>query len=723
MFQPFDKFLFRCPVFPFNVTPNYPCYFSIQKEAIFLASPELADEVEKMKKKEAGKRIRTELSFLKYQNRMRSRCTPFGLFAGCGTGATGDTSEIRLKKSFGLFSKTRSDMNILFSLAQALGRMDIVKKQSVFFQNSSLYKTFNSYRYVEYEYVNGMRKYTLSEIEDSPYLITILEICRFGATFHEMQMALSVHGVSGESANEYINSLISNQVLVNNLEPSVTGDDLLTEMNESVKKYGESLSEITNALEEISNQLDKIDSTEPGRSRNPYLNIEHLVQKLNIEYKKKFLFQTDLLISPRKATLSKKIFDNTADGIQVLSRLFPYKESQVLLKFKEDFYARYEEEEIPLVEALDPDIGIGIADLTSGNTDFHPLIDFIDGKTKDETNTVQISKTELFLLKKYNECITSGAIQFSVEDEELQHFKERTTPEWPPTFSATIEVIRPDTIISDPVLLIRYAGGSSGANLLNRFCHLSPDIKDFAAQIIKKENEIIGDTAILAEITHLPESRTGNILFRPVLREYEIPYMSKASVSDEFVIPVTDLFISVNLGRFIQLRSKKLNKEIIPRLTTAHNFHRNSLPIYHFLCLLQSDNLRTECSFQWGSYLSQKKFLPRAVWRNVILSPAYWNVRKKDFDHIPPYDSPNFPEKLKHFKDDRRIPDIVQLVLGDQKLLIDFNNDKMVQLFYHEVKNKDFMLEEVIFDEQHPLITQGSYYFRNEIILAFYKTK
>jgi hypothetical protein len=46
---------------------------------------------------------------------------------------------------------------------------------------------------------------------------------------------------------------------------------------------------------------------------------------------------------------------------------------------------------------------------------------------------------------------------------------------------------------------------------------------------------------ILAEIVHIPESRTGNILRRPILRDYEIAYLSNSGVSRDYTLDINDL--------------------------------------------------------------------------------------------------------------------------------------------------------------------------------------
>ena len=108
-----------------------------------------------------------------------------------------------------------------------------------------------------------------------------------------------------------------------------------------------------------------------------------------------------------------------------------------------------------------------------------------------------------------------------------------------------VEIIEaPDEDERDSIIYLSSAGGSSAANLLGRFCHSDDSLFKYVKNITENEQNNNKDI-VFAEIVHLPESRTGNILLRPQLRAFEIPYLAKVSVPKENQIPLDDLYISV----------------------------------------------------------------------------------------------------------------------------------------------------------------------------------
>lgn len=85
-----------------------------------------------------------------------------------------------------------------------------------------------------------------------------------------------------------------------------------------------------------------------------------------------------------------------------------------------------------------------------------------------------------------------------------------------------------------------------------------------------RAEESLQPDAIFAEIVHLPEGRLGNILTRPILREYEIPYLGKPGVLPDRQIPIADPLVSV-AGDPVALRSARPGR-VIPWRTRTHNY-------------------------------------------------------------------------------------------------------------------------------------------------------
>lgn len=82
-FTPFPDFVFRTPLFPLDAPAEDTTLSPEFREALYLASPEL---YEGCVSKDRKKQTKFERSVLKYRHRAMTRCTPFGLFAGCKDG-------------------------------------------------------------------------------------------------------------------------------------------------------------------------------------------------------------------------------------------------------------------------------------------------------------------------------------------------------------------------------------------------------------------------------------------------------------------------------------------------------------------------------------------------------------------------------------------------------------------------------------------------------------
>ena len=241
-------------------------------------------------------------------------------------------------------------------------------------------------------------------------------------------------------------------------------------------------------------------------------------------------------------------------------------------------------------------------------------------------------------------------------------------------------------LIGDDKILLESSGASSAVNLLGRFAHANKAIHQIINDIVKEEDEK-NPSVIFAEIVHLPESRIGNILLHPAFRQYEIPFLSKSSVSTSNQINLQDLYISVK-NNSVLLRSKKFNTIVIPRLSSAHNYSNGALPIYQFLAELQMQGKQTGIHFNWGGLETQFKFLPRATYKNVIINAAQWNFAKKDIISLFGKEGTALMEATVIFKQQWKLPNLIVLADNDNELLINMEDKLMVEVWLDAIKNR-----------------------------------
>lgn len=739
-YKSFDNFLIRTPLLSLNYvqsifnekdtsieTIQKVCKNTHIQEAIFLASPSLHGQLIKWLNNELTDKKEIERiknSITKYIMRMGSRCTPFGLFAGYSLGKIGENTKIELENSNRYYAHLRLDMNYLCALAMDLAKILEIKGQIKFYPNTSIYTSGDSLRYVEYQYIKGHRNHFIVGIESSEYIQQVLQVSEKGTLIKELADLLTDKEISYKEAEGFIEELIESQLLISELEPSVTGLEFFDQIINTLRPL-KNIDHTLKFLKEIKSDIQSICRLPIGVPVKNYMDITARLSKVDTKYDLKYLFQTDLVVLCKEIELKKSIVNDVIKGIEIMNRLTPVWTNGNLSKFKEAFYERYEEREMPLSKVLDVESGIGYVQ-NKGGGDISPLVDdlFLPARIEQNGMNIKWDSIQSFLLKKYTEATSKGLEEIEIFDKEIQEF-QLNWDDLPPTISTIVEIIENiDEDGEDPIIYLSSAGGSSAANLLGRFCHSDESLFKYVKNIAEIEQNNNKDV-VFAEIVHLPESRKGNILLRPQLREYEIPYLAKASVSKKKQVSLNDLYISVKHGKRIVLRSKSLNKEIMPRLSTAHNYSNNALPIYQFLCDLQTQDLRGGVSFNWGSLVGEFSFLPRVKYKNIILSKATWNIKKQDINELIKVKSKkDLLEKVKVWKDKFKLPDYVLLADGDNELLLHLNNLMCIKTLLSLVKRRSiFQLKEFLFEPKKALVKRGKDGFTNQVVFSFYKSK
>lgn len=727
-----DFYLLRTPLLPVNFLVRFlqlP-YISLADEikqtftssylaeAIYIASPELSNELTKWQsgiltdEKEVNKLV---FSLFRYLLRMSTRCTPYGLFAGCSPGTFDMHTAIHLNNHEAHLKHCRLDMNYVAELTDIIVQLPEIKEQLLFFPNNSLYSTNDTYRYAAFTIKDKFRHYDLTSVSHSQYLKQIFEKADAGATIQDLSALITSEEITYEEACQFIEELITNQLLISELEPTITGEEFFNVLIRKLETLHHSQA-LHHSLSQIQLLL-----TAPSTGVNKYLQIHTLVKKLLPDTNNKDLVQTDLFLSTSSNVIKQAIITDIQQQMISLWKLSPAETNADLRNFCNSFRERYEEQEIPLAIALDTEAGIGYGSYTGSSAAFAPLLDDLFINPSTATDSITWNKLRQFQVKSYQQCMMNHQMEIELTDTDLDDFQSTDNLSIPDSFYLMGSIVSQSAQAvdnGDYLFDFNSCGGPSAANLLGRFCHGDTKLKDKVKACLDEESHQQPDV-IYAEIIHLPEARTGNILMRPQLRDYEIVYLGKGSVCADHQIPISDLMISIQHNHII-LRSKKLNKRVIPRLSTAHNFSVGSLPVYKFLCDLQFQQLHHATGWQWHLPM-EVSFLPRVRYKKIILNKCTWTLHKKDYPSLAKQTGVTGTYALFNgIREKLRIPRYVAITERDNELFIDMENESCIQLLANTLLKKDqIILQEILQTPENCWIEGTDGHFTNELIIPF----
>jgi thiopeptide-type bacteriocin biosynthesis protein len=620
-----DFFVLRTPLLPFQTFVSladspWPrlCELFVSdpvvREAILVASPGLYDALQTIP--EAAPRLQGALQ--RYVARMAARATPFGLMAGVARGAIAPRTHLELGEAR---RHLRLDHGFLARTVERLAASADVRPALVCTPNETLSAHGHELRYVESRIEGETHTYRLSTLEPDEALTATLLRAHTGARLESLARGLVDDDpeIDPADALDYVTELLAQDVLRHDLTPPGTGGDALAQTLASLEKKGIEASDLAAARE----RLRGIGAAPPGVPADEYRALAALLPSGIEAFRQGALVQAELILDGSRLTIGRALVERMFRAAEVLRRLFGDARDEELVRFREHFRERFDRREVPLLRALDPDHGVRFGNDAPANA---PLIDGLALPAAAQSGPSGREVLDRLLLCKIQEAVSRGVTEVELTPEEVAAAALAAPLPLPATFALYGAVLQ-----TDGRTTVRLDGltGASGARLLGRFAAVMPQLEDDLRRYLQNESDT---EAVCAEIVHVPEGRLGNVMARPVLHPYEIPIAGRSGAPPERQIPLDDLHLSL-IGDELVLRSARLGVRILPRLTSAHNYHAPAnVPLYRFLCKLQGQSVASNLTWRWGRF-ETAPFLPAINYEGVPLSRAQWTLPAAGFSN------------------------------------------------------------------------------------------
>jgi thiopeptide-type bacteriocin biosynthesis protein len=644
--------------------------------ALKISSQDVYDQLEKAGFDEAGISHRLKCTLRRYFNRMCFRPTPFGINSTVCLANWGKGPTLQLQQEISVV--VQPGFPQLLEVISAINKK--VTVQGHYETNPSIYDCGNQLRYIRFSEEDPLkREYHIESVQCSAYLAVVFKTCTRPTSLNKITLALYDNfGGTDEDRTAFVRQLVEAQLLLPVFQAHITGD--LT---------------------------DSLNRTYPGASPTARKEKVSLSGVRNIDLSR--FKKNDYINAERKVEGSVPVTFQQAikDGLEGLDALLLPKPSADIKTFCERFRKKFEGQAVPLLHALDPELGVGFAGM--GTSTIQPVFGVAD-KPVFRPNWPEYSQVHALLLRKWQQTPQSILLQ----KEDLDELEDKKYPlPYPPTTSVLFR-------IAGNQLFLEQAGGASGTSLPGRFSAISEDLYHHAATIAKLE-ETENPDVVFAEVAHFSDSRIANIERRRHLYQYEIPVCTGSSLPKAQQIPLNDLYVYVREGSVI-LWSRKLAKRVIPRHSSAYNYTRSNFAVFRFLCELQNDRFNTLGHFHLEQYFPRLTFYPRITYKNTILQMATWKIKTDGYAHLRhSQDRSVKVAAMQEMVAVHKLPRYISVDAQDNQLIFDTDSDDCLELLAYSFKPGTLTVKEFPFaDETSVVVDSERSPYINQFVACLY---
>ena len=357
------------------------------------------------------------LTLHKYYIRMCTRPIPYGTFAFCSNGVIREAPTQISYSNKKIDRISRVDNGVIGKIVESLKTNESVKKEVLFYPNNSIIQVDGKYRYNEFKYKDTRREYFLSGLSANPYINSVYVAAKDGKKFNDLCSIIQAlnKDLKQIDIESFIDDLIHNQFLVSEIDLRLTGVnhiDFLIQRFGSVKE----LSGIISTLQKGQTELKK------NVGIKTYKNVERLLKKFNLDQSKQII-QTDTFVNNQNF-LNSKICKELVSTAAELSQIAPLHSLPSLEEFKSEFIHKYENQEIPLLELLDPEIGIGYGLAKSGWVEDLPLLNKLQLPVVNTLRKAEPDSIDFLADLKIKQYYQSKAYEVEITGGEIEEIKK-----------------------------------------------------------------------------------------------------------------------------------------------------------------------------------------------------------------------------------------------------------------------------------------------------------
>jgi len=678
-----SKFLLlRQPVkSPRDITNNEQLFLNEDhfRAAILLASPLFFEKLRKRGFILKDLSEKEKLTVKKYINRYCYRPTPFGLFSSVSLIEWGDSDSIFTKSETVLNYKILLDQSFQTIIISGLSEKQLFP-DSLYEPNPSIYRALKEYRFfsITMDEQLGQRDYLLQSVAYAKLLKDLIQRCRAGYNRQQIESyIIKSADCEPEEAAEYTSFLIDSQFLVNSQRASISGKDYL----ESLKQEGSPLSPLlTKVINVIAQIKGPIKSQLPNTAA--ILKFNKAMKELGISCSVHLPPLNVLSYQLEGQTISLARQNQLQDALFALNILAPHEQPATLAQFIKAFKIRFEGQRLPLLQILDPEIGIGYQHPLKEK--HNPLLETIHiPQTVQKEPNIHWSAASTYLLQSWLNSPNFKKEGIQLNEKDLQKISPADLSGEHLGLAVLFREI-------DGKLFIESAGGNNAVAMMGRFTLANEHIRKAAVEMAQ-QLENLNPHILFAELLHLTDTNVDNVNRREHIYHMELPITAASVLPTTRQLELADLSVYIENDKVI-LFSEKHRKKVIPRLSSAYNHSLNKLPLFRFLADLPYQYGRTNLSFDLRSYFPGLQFYPRVGFKDTILCLATWVIPAKNLAGML-QEGPTAAAKLfASFSEELGLPEYFSIAENDQQLVFCKHKETDIPFFIDCCRNKNVVI-------------------------------